>query len=541
MKMRNYVFLFMLFCFSATISGQVSLVKDIDPGIGGGTDEFAPAGVFLGDHFIFPATTLENGNEVWITDGTEGGTVLLKDIRPGAASSQPSRFFSAFGKVYFVASTTAEGKELWVTDGTEDGTQMVMDIEPGATGSDPLFGAVYKDWLYFAATSQGDREIWRVDAQGTPELFLDLNASAQSKPRFFKVIGDKMYFAANEHPVDLSANDEDEPFVTDGTPGGTVKLIDVTIDNRGAGVRDFVGLGDNVFFGASTNGGASPGDHEIFITDGTSAGTSLLQDLLGSQWLTPYGSSVYFFYESALHRIQPNGSYFLVSSIHNDDAYHLPNPIVQFNDIMFIPAENASGSTGVELYTSKGGSGNTSILLDINPGSGSSYPADLVALEDRVLFVAASSDFDRELYVTDGTVDGTERVLDLNPGDNGSNPARLVAGEKVVYFYAFTPETGFELFKYDLEPSSTKPIATRQFQGNVFPLPATEGIVQVEWPVEDNWARGELFTAAGVGISTYENLEGNKLRISTGDLVPGVYFLNLISGRDRTMTRILIQ
>ena len=41
------------------------------------------------------------------------------------------------GVLYFVATDVAHGTELWKSNGTADGTMLVMDINPGANPSYP--------------------------------------------------------------------------------------------------------------------------------------------------------------------------------------------------------------------------------------------------------------------------------------------------------------------------------------------------------------------------------------------------------------------
>lgn len=108
-----------------------------------------------------------NGGEPWITDGTEAGTVILKDINisNGTAGSNPNNFTEYKGKVYFSASDgLTSGIEPWVTDGTEQGTIMLKDIIPGTSGSFPEKFVVVKDKLYFFATSASNvKQIWETD------------------------------------------------------------------------------------------------------------------------------------------------------------------------------------------------------------------------------------------------------------------------------------------------------------------------------------------------------------------------------------------
>lgn len=92
--------------------------------------------VFNGDLYL-TASDGVSGNELWKTDGTEAGTVLVKDIRPGVESSLPLNLTVFNGALYFIADDGVYGRELWKTDGTEGSTIMVKDIYPGSSGSVP--------------------------------------------------------------------------------------------------------------------------------------------------------------------------------------------------------------------------------------------------------------------------------------------------------------------------------------------------------------------------------------------------------------------
>src|SRR5262249_5197882 len=112
-----------------------------------------------------------NGRELWRSDGTAQGTVLVKDIAKGSTDSNPqyltvangALYFSAAGglwksdgtaagtvlvktvdaaylqnvngTLYFVGTDATHGAELWKSDGTAAGTVLVKDINPGSAGS----------------------------------------------------------------------------------------------------------------------------------------------------------------------------------------------------------------------------------------------------------------------------------------------------------------------------------------------------------------------------------------------------------------------
>lgn len=114
---------------------------------------------------FFVANDGVNGNEAWVTDGTEVGTFMIKDIYPGTGNALSSpTFFEFNSKVYFPATDNVKGTELWVTDGTSAGTKLVKDINEGTGGSSPANFAVYKNKLYFvASTASEGRELWETD------------------------------------------------------------------------------------------------------------------------------------------------------------------------------------------------------------------------------------------------------------------------------------------------------------------------------------------------------------------------------------------
>jgi ELWxxDGT repeat protein len=58
--------------------------------------------------------------------------VLVKDIYTGANASIPQNLISINGTLFFTATDGVNGKELWKSDGTDAGTVLVKDIRPGS-------------------------------------------------------------------------------------------------------------------------------------------------------------------------------------------------------------------------------------------------------------------------------------------------------------------------------------------------------------------------------------------------------------------------
>jgi ELWxxDGT repeat protein len=59
---------------------------------------------------------------------------MVKDIAPGYNTSYPLLLCSTNGVVFFAADDKVNGAELWKTDGTAAGTVMVKNINPAGPG-----------------------------------------------------------------------------------------------------------------------------------------------------------------------------------------------------------------------------------------------------------------------------------------------------------------------------------------------------------------------------------------------------------------------
>ena len=187
-------------------------------------------------------------------------------------------------------------------------------------------------------------------------------------------------------------------WVTDGTALGTSMLM-----NQSASL--FAQAGDHVVFlsGESTHG------NELWITDGKAADTSMVLD------------------------IRPG---FLSSD---------PKELTALGNQTLFSAND--GVHGTELWITDGTAAGTSLVKDIYPGASySSFPTHLTALGTHVLFEANDGTHGYELWTTDGTAAGTSMVKDIKPGYQNSLPGDglsgfAVVGDKVV-FAAFDSEGG---------------------------------------------------------------------------------------------------
>ena len=224
----------------------------------------------LGDeHVVFTRSDPVEGGQLWITDGTVAGTQMLLDPNPGIRNRTPSYVEAINDLIVFTLPVhgVTFSSELWVSDGTVAGTHKLIDLDP--TGTDSVVGLVASgDTLFFYAADGTAQRLYVTDgtAAGTTALrtrdgtLLDVTYISDLTP-----LGDtgKVVFKLKQ---DLQGEGLEELWVSDGTAAGTFKLMDLEM---GYIYGQFMGAGDQVYFRV----GDTAEDLELWVTDGTIAGT----------------------------------------------------------------------------------------------------------------------------------------------------------------------------------------------------------------------------------------------------------------------------
>ncbi|MBN9682918.1 MULTISPECIES: HYR domain-containing protein [unclassified Corallococcus] len=240
------------------------VTRELAPGMGHGVGNAAPTFVF-GDTLLFaPTHSAQTEFDLWRTDGTEAGTVPLKDIYPGFATANVHGFTRVGDTVYFAAENE-RGFELWRTDGTEAGTTLVRDIKTGVGDSYPEQLTDVAGTLYFTAVDDtGDRAVWKSDgtAEGTVRVKGFNTVVTGRMPTLLTAVNGTLVFLVR------SAEESSQLWRTDGTDAGTQLLAHLPSAMINASTS-FVPSGDRAYLVAQ---GATLGD-SMWVTDGTAAGT----------------------------------------------------------------------------------------------------------------------------------------------------------------------------------------------------------------------------------------------------------------------------
>src|SRR5262249_41308020 len=100
---------------------------------------------------FFQANDGTHGLQLWESNGSAAGTLLVKDIN-GTSNSGPYFPANVNGTLFFAAFDGTLGAELWESNGTSAGTFLVTDLNPGTNGSYPHFLTNVNGNLFFTAT-----------------------------------------------------------------------------------------------------------------------------------------------------------------------------------------------------------------------------------------------------------------------------------------------------------------------------------------------------------------------------------------------------
>ncbi len=345
----------------------------------------------------FSATDGVHGYEPWISDGTEAGTHMIKDIEPAAGvfGSDPVGYTELNGIVYFNAKTRLYGEELWRTDGTDAGTYQVADLTPGSGSSFPEYMVAFKNKLYFVrhdARNSDKGTLFRTDGTAAGTKAMRDSKGNKIKGTFnygvLRAIGDHLFIGRNYK----------ELWVSGGTPASTKKLVDI-------GTRNVIGAGDTAYF-VWQEGTQAPASF-LWRSDGTPAGTQPVTYSDGSSispgFLTPFGSDLVFWGsdswngDSTPHTggmsitdgtnagTHALGVYSLPTDYTSD--FFEPTPRATLNQVLYYPAQTYDGTgafSDVALWRTDGTGAGT---YAVSPEYASGILTGVTAVGNKVFFV----------------------------------------------------------------------------------------------------------------------------------------------------------
>ncbi len=472
---------------SGGVGSEPHLVKDLNlAGVSSETSHM----VKIGDILYFAANDGIYGKELWQSDGTPQGSRLIKDIIPGKSGSDPQGFVNLAGRVLFAAQD-GSGWGLWITDGTENGTQLLrtfdamphfivpknnqaffvvddslshglwktdgtpagtQQVRPFASGAIDTPLTVFHEKVYFHSIDDNSA-LWSSDGtvEGTAPVYHFFNINEMlvyGNDLYFSVIaidatqglwktdgtalGTTLVKSFSGFPIDLKINDGWLYFTlyysyrkglwrSNGTENGTLQIEDDSFQPY-----------ESVFLNGELIAAGYKDDFcGLWKTDGSPNALSLVQGCSGAYppaWLTVSNGFLFYsnFYNNNDALWKSDGTSQGTSVVHTFPTFHRNYPwsLIDFDNHLFFVASDSS--VGEELWMSDGTMDGTKVFKDLNPATDSSDPSLFTSLAGKLIF-AASDVTGRGVWTTDGIITGTQLL-------QASYPLQMTSAGWQVFF-----------------------------------------------------------------------------------------------------------
>lgn len=444
--------------------------------------------------FIYQASG--HGQELWISDGTVDGTMMVKDIAVGVEHSKISQLTGIGDTLFFAANDVTHGWELWQSDGTEVGTSMVKNISPNEWHS-PANLTNFHGLLIFTI----EDSLWQSDGTeaGTVEI---TPATSMSGPQEFNVWQNHVYFIANGP----SGNNK-VLWQTDGTNGGTIMLENSV---KLTSVEEFAQTDSNLFFLARDT---VTNQTRLWATNGTSGNAQIVSsipNLIALDDSASIGDRLYFDATGPAHGSEPwqsdgteNGTS-IVKNIHLRTQSTIFNDRASLNGILYFVSATEGGFFGPNLLWRSDGTKTGTYLFQTDPPFAG--PDNLVVVDNSLFFSAIRETqpnvSERGIYKSDGTESGTTVVKYFDLYDDLTHFTNV---NGTLFFVAETDEYGNELWQSDGTESGTtlvKDIWPGTYDSNPQYLTNINGILYFQ--ADDGNEGQELWRSDGTASGTYQ-------------------------------------
>lgn len=403
----------------------------------------------FGDKIIFKAIKSGQGDCLWVTDGTQSGTIFLKDILPGNYSNGISDFTVRGDEIYFLAYSdiAVANKNLWKTNGTTEGTVKVFEDVISSnlinTSSSSLFFAKHDD--------VNGVEVNELQPQSNvPLIVWNINRLGSTKPGELKKLNGKLVFHSDYKNIIITEGELEASIKLDfdDFPGTNFSLYDVEELGNNIFISGFKQhIGSQIFkynttmqnlelfkqftFGSDVTTKFKKkddllffnGDGSLWKTNGFSEETSIIsgtEGYLGNNFHSlVYNNKLYysgnFPNQHAIHTLDMTQS-------HTEEVINLPGPnwtpletatiVDKFRDGFLISNYQLAGNNSHigNLYFSKGLQSNTIKLIDVDGPIWDIWSGFYGGvLGEKAVFFEFRQEYTPGiyLYVTDGTPEGT--------------------------------------------------------------------------------------------------------------------------------------
>lgn len=405
----------------------------------------------VGNHVFYVIPKSEYHNELWTSDGSITGTLKVADV-PGTPWSTYTGALSLNGKYLIILNDGEKWLEWWVSDGTLGGTKMLKE----AVGESLIFynhfqPTILENYFYYIVNG----ELWRTD--GTTENTYKV---------FTSLAGFDLLPATDTHLFFLTSNSQGiRLWKSDGTNEGTEFLKYVSDANYSSlGGNDWAAAttSKHLCFPISQKSGATY-IRPMVISDGTVSGTNFLEGIIAPElqhglpenFRTASNGDIAFRAQQSSIWYAEKDNPFAVKQIgipRNLPSHWTQEPYVLNDKVLWFSKDSIH-----RLWAWTPGAQGTTIALQSPPAPNAGSFGEVV--NNKLIFPVNSRE---RLWQSDGTANGTSEFFTL---PNNERVESSIVISDTMYFAENTPPRF--LWATDGTFDGTKLIDSLTTNGNV--------------------------------------------------------------------------
>lgn len=354
--------------------------------------------------------------------------------------------------------------------------------------------------------------------------------------KHFAQLNGLLYFVATDQPYN------DELWVTDGTQAGTHKIKDIN-PNGGSGIGDLRVVGSKIYFLANeTKSDATPTDDwDLYTSDGTTAGTVKVKDLdqpfntlLSDDNAGVTNGKIVFCTQTDV--MVTNGTTSGTKSLASISltSYTTANGYCEMNGNVYFIVNS-------DIWKSDGTAAGTKAVKSISDSAtchwNLAFASHIKAYNGKLYIIGSPSGCGPDLYSFDGTETGmVSKVLSLSMGNTYPDNLRECGGS--LWFSAYDTSS-YALFKVDASGQAQRICtinSTLSYSGNkiLFPNDFNNGYVVVDalTGAQSSFGRSDL-PLNGIGFGAYPNtvlVMGDKFIYQAYDSATGNQVMCITDG-----------
>ncbi|MCY2974497.1 MAG: hypothetical protein NTW52_07490 [Planctomycetota bacterium] len=455
------------------MAADFTLLQDINPGVA--DTAITPYGmVSVGSTAFFAASSASSGVELWKSDGTTAGTVMVKDLIGGPTDSFPNDLTNVSGVLYFSAINPIGGRDLWKSDGTEAGTVVVASgvlPESLLVGEPPLIASIGNNLFFRGTNAASGGELWISNlTTGVTNRLVDINPGVgNSDPGSLTVFNGDLYFAADD------GTSGRELWRTNGSTLVTTRVADIWPGVDSSEPNNMEVFGNTLYFAAMR-----PAEGiELWATNGTTV--NLIRDIVPGV----------------------DGS--------------LPSYLTEVNGTLLFAALSAVGAP--EIWKTDGTSVGTvrvfngftieDFIFEFGSFTTIGNSSYFTVITDSIVPVPTTT---TRAWKSDGTNLGTVEAIELTAGINVIGPQEITRVGSLTYYVGASPTFGTEIFVTNQAPSNIVLSSNNVVENSA--LSTVVGTLSTVDPNAFDSFNYSLVAGTGSDHNALIRIVGNQLRVS---------------------------